>query len=153
MIVRLTSAADRLEFDDAEAAWIEIADCLEFLDHYADQVHHPLEDRIFDVVLHKGLTPTERHLVFRNLGQHQDLMTRTEVLREMTSSAVAGEVVDAAAFVESLDEYLSLQRRHMKFEEMHIFPLLLARLDNADWNELQRHAQKLTSSKQAGVSH
>jgi hemerythrin-like domain-containing protein len=37
-------------------------------------------------------------------------------------------------FVECLDEYLSLQRRHMTFEEMHMFPLLMSRLDNDDWN-------------------
>jgi len=156
VVARLAKASDQLEFgDDAADAWAELVACLHFLEHYADRVHHPLEDHTFDVILHKGLTPTERHLVFRNLGQHEDLISRTEKLRESALAGARGEEIDVPAFVEALDEYLALQRRHMVFEETHIFPLLLSRLDNADWNELQRHARDLIGdniSNDVGVS-
>lgn len=144
VVSRLAKAGDQLQFgDDPDRAWAEVADCLHFLDHYADHVHHPLEDHAFDVILHKGLTPTERHLVFRNLGQHQDLISRTESLRDTALAAGRGKEIDVPMFVDALDEYLALQRRHMVFEETHIFPLLLARLDNADWDELQTRAREL----------
>ena len=119
---------------DSQVLWDEVAECLEFLKYFADKVHHPLEDRLFDAVLHKGLTPTERHLVFRNLGQHQEIMTLTDTLTGYIHRARSGVVIDMPVFVECLDEYLSLQRRHMTFEEMHMFPLLMSRLDNDDWN-------------------
>jgi len=124
---------------DRQALWNEAADCLEFLSHFADKAHHPLEDRLFDALLHKGLTPTERHLVFRNLGQHQEIMTLTESLSGYIHDAQKQIVIDVARFAESVDEYLSLQRRHMTFEEMHLFPLLMSRLDNDDWNRF--HAE------------
>lgn len=134
---QLARLGDRLEAaEDSPELWDEVADCLEFLKHYADKIHHPLEDRLFDAVLHKGLTPTERHLVFRNLGQHQEIMTLTDSLTGQLHLARTGSVVDPAMFVELLDEYLALQRRHMTFEEMHMFPLLMSRLDNTDWNNL-----------------
>lgn len=156
VVAKLAKAGDQLESgDDAAPAWAELVACLYFLEHYADRVHHPLEDRTFDVILHKGLTPTERHVVFRNLGQHQDLISRTEKLRDTALAGSRGEEIDEPAFVELLDEYLALQRRHMVFEETHIFPLLLARLDNADWNELQKHARDLIADdilNDAGVS-
>jgi len=134
---QLARLGDRLEAGESgQALWDEAADCLEFLKHYADKIHHPLEDRLFDAVLHKGLTPTERHLVFRNLGQHQEIMTLTDSLTGQLHLARSGAVVDPAMFFEILAEYLTLQRRHMTFEEMHMFPLLMSRLDNADWNNL-----------------
>lgn len=128
--------ADSAETPDIQALWDEAGDCLIFLKHFADRVHHPLEDRLFDAVLHKGLTPTERHLVFRNLGQHQEIMTQTDALSGAIHRAQSRSVVDVADFADLVAEYLSLQRRHMIFEEMHMFPLLMSRLDNDDWNHL-----------------
>jgi hemerythrin-like domain-containing protein len=121
---------------DIQALWDEAADCLLFLKHFADRAHHPLEDRLFDAVLHKGLTPTERHLVFRNLGQHQEIMTLTDSLMGCIHGAQNRTVIDMPVVTELAAEYLALQRRHMTFEEMHLFPLLMSRLDNDDWNRL-----------------
>lgn len=136
---RLGTLSDQLDFSgDDVPVFDEIADCLYFLKHYADRVHHPLEDRLFDALLHKGLTPTERHLVFRNLGQHQEIMTLTEAMLAQTLLGRNDGVVDHAAFADLVDEYLALQRRHMLFEETHMFPLLMSRLDNADWNRLHQ---------------
>jgi hemerythrin-like domain-containing protein len=145
MISRLGAATDQLEFaasEDVDALWDEIANAMDFLKHYADRVHHPLEDRLFDALLHKGLTPTERHLVFRNLGQHQEIMTLTESMLAQIHLARTNSVVDPAAFGDQVAEYLALQRRHMTFEETHMFPLLMARLDNSDWNKLHQDLGK-----------
>jgi len=134
---RLAELTDNLDYKgDETAIWAEIDDCLYFLKHYADRVHHPLEDRLFDAILHKGLTPTERHLVFRNLGQHQEIMTLTETMLAQTHLGRTGALIDHAVFADLVAQYLALQRRHMTFEEMHMFPLLMARLDNNDWNQL-----------------
>ena len=49
--------------------WQRMKELVEFLCYYADRVHHPLEDKLFDRLLNKGLTPTERRLLYRNLDQ------------------------------------------------------------------------------------
>ncbi|MGE0620976.1 MAG: hemerythrin domain-containing protein [Pseudomonadales bacterium] len=129
----LEALVDTLE---AQPDWAQLADLLSFLEYFADRVHHPLEDRLFDLVVNKGLTPTERHLVFRNLGQHREIKALTEALTRQVREAQAGRPVDPGDFRESLAEYVALQRRHMRFEESHLFPLLEGALDNRDWNVL-----------------
>lgn len=121
---------------DAQAVWERVGELIEFLDYYADRVHHPLEDRLFDHLVNKGLTPTERHLVFKNLRQHQEIKSMTESLADSVSRALEGSVVDSAEFLESVAEYIALQRRHMRFEESHLFPLLDQEFENRDWNLL-----------------
>jgi hemerythrin-like domain-containing protein len=116
--------------------WLRLRELIEFLDYYADQVHHPLEDRLFDRLVDKGLTPTERHLVFRNLGQHQEISAMTERMASQIEVAIEGGAIGRDDFVETAAEYVNLQRRHMKFEESYLFPLLEAELENEDWNAL-----------------
>ena len=88
------------------------------------------------MVVNKGLTPAERHLVLRNLGQHQEIRALTGRLLSQVTTARNGGTVDAGDFRESFAEYVALQRRHMRFEESHLFPLLEGALDNRDWNAL-----------------
>ncbi|HEY5644491.1 MAG TPA: hemerythrin domain-containing protein [Pseudomonadales bacterium] len=133
VVRELESLADTL---DDEPDWEQIAALLEFLDYFADRIHHPLEDRIFDLVVNKGLTPTERHLVFRNLGQHQEIKALTESLAREVRVARSGGAVDCGDFRGALAAYVALQRRHMRFEESHLFPLLEGALDRTDWNAL-----------------
>lgn len=139
---RIAGVTRQLEVlaDDLEqgADWDAFSELIGFLDYYADAVHHPLEDRVFDHLVNKGLTPTERHLVFKNLGQHEEITALTEALSRAVAQALAGETVDTADFAEQLYTYISLQRRHMRFEEQQLFPLLEQGLDNADWNALTR---------------
>jgi hemerythrin-like domain-containing protein len=120
----------------AEPDWAQLADLLEFLEYFADRVHHPLEDRLFDLVVNKGLTPAERHLVFRNLGQHREIKGLTASLTALAREALGGGTVDTGDFREKLSDYVALQRRHMRFEESHLLPLLAGALDDRDWNAL-----------------
>lgn len=133
VVEQLAMLADEL---DAAPDWAGIAELIDFLDYYADKVHHPLEDKVFDHLVNKGLTPTERHLVFKNLDQHEVITSMTEALGRAAEQAVAGEVVDVAEFQESLAVYMSLQLRHIRFEEHQLFPLLDQGLANSDWNTL-----------------
>ncbi len=116
--------------------WVRLGELIGFLDYYADRVHHPLEDRLFDHLVNKGLTPTERHLVFRNLHQHQEIQSMTEALLATLADQRIGAVVDAAEFLERVSEYAALQNRHMRFEESHLFPLFEQEFENRDWNQL-----------------
>ena len=139
---RIAGVVKQLEMlaDDLDTApdWDGISELLDFLEYYADKVHHPLEDRVFDHLVNKGLTPTERHLVFRNLGQHEEITGMTETLARTAAQALEGMVIDVPEFQEALAAYISLQMRHLRFEENQLFPLLDHGLDNSDWNALTR---------------
>lgn len=116
--------------------WTRLGELIGFLDYYADRVHHPLEDRLFDHLMNKGLTPTERHLVFRNLDQHQEIKAMTEALMATLDDVRIGAVVDVVEFLEKVSAYAALQMRHMRFEESHLFPLFEQEFENRDWNQL-----------------
>jgi len=133
VVRELEELADTLA---AEPDWQEIDGLIGFLAYFADRVHHPLEDRLFDLVVNKGLTPTERHLVFRNLSQHREIKNLTDTLSSQVRLAMSGGTVDPGDFRESLADYVALQRRHMRFEESHLFPLLEGALENRDWNAI-----------------
>ena len=135
VLKRLAGLADVLE---SNPDWDAMSEYIAFLDYYADKVHHPLEDRVFDHLVDKGLTPTERHLVFKNLGQHEEITGMTEALTEKASIAAAGGAVDVSEFGDELNAYISLQLRHLRFEENQLFPLLEQGLDNSDWNRLTK---------------
>ena len=128
----------------AELDWQRLSELCGFLDYYADRIHHPLEDRLFDHLLNKGVTPTERHLVFRNLSQHQEIATLTSTACALIDQARQGGTIDVDEFRELALNYVSLQQRHMRFEEAHLFPLLDAEFDNNDWNILVGLAEKTT---------
>lgn len=143
-----SAGVEGAEGGDASQLWDEAADLLYFEHHFADRIHHPLEDRLFEAVLLKGLTPTERHLAFRNLGQHEEIVTMTNELSTMVRRGQQDPLSGIPLFCEHVAEYLALQRRHMTFEETHMFPLLVSRLDNEDWNQLSDTLQKQFSTNE-----
>jgi len=128
--------AELIDTTAKEPDWQRLSEVIEFLSFYADRVHHPLEDRLFDRLVNKGLTPTERRLVFKNLRQHQEITALTEAMSEQIVRALKGGVIDADDFRETAAGYVSLQHRHMRFEEAYLFPLLEAEFDDQDWNAL-----------------
>ena len=137
VVKRLADLADELE---SSPDWNGVAELIDFLDYYADKVHHPLEDRVFDYLLNKGLTPTERQLLRKNLGQHEEITAMTSTLERQAAAAAAGTLIDVPEFYDSVQSYIALQKRHMRFEEHQLFPLLDQGLDNSDWNALAESA-------------
>ena len=128
---------DGLQGSETGSSYLGLSRIIEYMSRYADVTHHPLEDRMFDRLLHKGVSPTERHLVFQNLGQHQEILASTRALQaELDRVLLNDSGQDARALLEAAEAYLRQQRKHMSFEETHLFPLAQYRLDNSDWNAL-----------------
>ena len=132
----LTNSPTGQEGSQGLPDWGRIEELLEFLCYYADRIHHPLEDRLFDRLLNKGLTPTERRLVFRNLEQHEQIRDLTDRMLHAVTKAPEWMSSDSEEFAELASNYLGLQSRHMKFEETQLFPLVQQRFDNNDWNTI-----------------
>lgn len=117
-------------------SWARAAGCLVELDDFTEGLHHPLEDRIFDHLVNKGLTPSERWLVFRNLHQHQEIRALSSALMSELDRRRSGAIAEPSGVTRALSAYLSLQREHLRFEETHLLPLLMAAFDENDWQTL-----------------
>ncbi len=111
-----------------------LATIVEYLRTYADTVHHPTEDKVFERLLHKGLTPAESHMVFLNLGKHQEIIALTQKLQDEIETILNGNTLLARKLLGDIQQYLLQQRRHISFEEFHLFPRVESRLNDADWN-------------------
>lgn len=110
-----------------------LANIVEYVRTYADAVHHPTEDKVFERLLNKGLTPAESHMVFLNLGKHQEIIALTQKLQDEIQAMLDGNTLLARKLLEDIRQYLLQQRKHMAFEELHLFPLAESRFNDADW--------------------
>lgn len=128
----LERQADSLDVD-AVPDYPLLAAIVAYVRKYADAVHHPTEDKVFDQLLHKGLIPAERHVVFLNLGKHQEINEHSRKLHDSIESIVNGNVLLTEKLLADIRQYLLQQRKHMAFEELHLFPLAESRLNHEDW--------------------
>lgn len=107
---------------------------LEYMESYADQVHHPSEELIFNRVRARTREAypvldvlTEQHLLLGQMNKrfrqslegimHEEVLRRDEV-------EVQGR------------EYVKVLREHLNMEEAEAFPLARERLAASDWEEL-----------------
>lgn len=111
-----------------------VATIIDYIRCYSDAVHHPLEDLVFDRLLHKGVTPAERHVAFLNLGKHQEIIEYSRKLQDDVRAILDGCVAETDKIADDVNRYLSQQRKHMAFEELHLFPLVESRLEDRDWD-------------------
>lgn len=134
----------KLGSDDEDVDWNLMEEIIAYLQEYPDAVHHPLEDHLFDKVLHKGLSPAERELVHFNLSQHANIISLTQRLADEIGSILNDIVVPVDALREHGRRYLEMQRDHMRNEDRHLFPLAAGLLNDDEWTDV---AQVLTEQQ------
>ena len=126
--LRLTQLLDLMErqldlFHEGEEPEFELLiDMLDYLENYADCVHHRAEDFIFDAY---GADHPEHRAVIDELeSQHHTLSEMTRKFRHALEGIMQG-AVQRRDEVERLGrDYLSLQRQHLETEEQGLFPAL-----------------------------
>jgi hemerythrin-like domain-containing protein len=123
-----------LQSDDFESHSDHLFCLIDYLLGYPDEVHHPTEDLVFDELLTLDLEPGQLEKVTRNRSQHATLKSATSELMDL----VEAYDVDVEQLLQRLNEFVALQRKHMKFEEQEIFPLALAHIRPASWKKLDQ---------------
>ncbi len=117
-------------------------DVLDYLEKYADCVHHKAEDAIFD--LYRAGHAEQKILVDEVQDQHRSLIDMTRAFRHALEGIMQG-AVQRRDEVEALGrDYLALQRRHLLLEEDELFPLVEAALSDG---ELDALAKELPSAQ------
>ncbi len=108
---------------------------LEYMNTYADVVHHPTEDLIYQRVLEKG---TERHDVFEILiRQHAGLSQVTKRFRKSIEGILNEEVLLREDVEANGRELVAVNRAHMALEDDEAFPIARETLTNEDWNAIE----------------
>ncbi len=111
-------------------------DILDYVEQYADCVHHKAEDAIFDRYVaghaeHKGLVDEVE-------GQHKTLIEMTRSFRHALEGIMQG-AVQRRDEVEALGrDYLGLQRQHLRVEEDDLLPLVEAALSDGELDALAK---------------
>ncbi|MBK1716433.1 hemerythrin domain-containing protein [Thiocystis violacea] len=121
--------------DGAEPDYELMEELLEYMETYADTVHHPTEDLIFQRVLDKG---AGHHEVFGILmRQHAGLSQLAKRFRTALGGILREEVLlredveaDGRALVGNF-------RGHIVLEDREAFPIASECLTDADWAEIE----------------
>lgn len=104
---------------------------LEYMEAYADQGHHPLENVMFEVA--KPRVGEKVDLMERLIQQHQELAQLTRTFRHSLENIYQGGVMPRDELEVQGREFIALQRQHIALEEQDAFPVLDSVLQEQDW--------------------
>ena len=145
----LKSEIQKLD-DGGESDFDLLATIVDYLGVYSVAAHHPLEERICDHLVNKGLTPSERQLVSVNLAQHIELIGLTRALAQEIAVVVEGSTTSRDRLKKSAEAYLELQRVHMRIEDQQLFPLLQRMFTREDWSRIEEVDQVVQKAMSEG---
>ncbi|MET0071503.1 MAG: hemerythrin domain-containing protein [Candidatus Thiodiazotropha sp.] len=110
---------------------------LDYVEHYAEQSHHPTEDQINKVAFRKKSMKEHKPLYERITKEHVDLIGLARNYRKTLEGAMQGEVLLREEVETRGREFVALQRQHIDLEEQEVFPLVESVLSDKDWQKLE----------------
>lgn len=135
----LSALLDRFH-DGQEPDYDLFCEMLEYMDTYADTIHHPTEDLIFRRALDKG---AEKRDVFDVLMRQHSVVIQMNKRFRRSLDGIAHEEVLRRDEVETQGrELVTTLRAHLTLEDAEAFPIAAARLDPADWDAVQALAPR-----------
>jgi hemerythrin-like domain-containing protein len=137
----LTKLLD-LFHEGSEPDYELMCEMLEYMENYADQVHHPSEDLIFERLrTHAG----QHHPVLEVLmRQHEVLSELTRYFRQSLEGIVHEEVLRRDEVEAQGRELVETLRNHLDLEESEAFPLAREVLTEEDWQAIEAAASEVT---------
>jgi hemerythrin-like domain-containing protein len=107
---------------------------MEYLETYADQGHHPLENLIFKVAMARS--EAHRELMERLGDQHEKLSLLTRTFRHSLENILQGGVMPRDELEVQGREFIAMQRQHLSLEEQEAFPIIDQVMTEEDWKEV-----------------
>ena len=118
-----------------------LCEMLEYIESYADQVHHPTEELIFDAIQETTDQKRSRLEMLRN--QHESLRIMSLKFRQALEGIVHEAVLPRDQVEQRGRELVKLERQHLAAEEKEIFPLAKKVLKKKDWKRIEDEAPKV----------
>jgi hemerythrin-like domain-containing protein len=134
------SLLDRFH-EGAEPAYDLMNEMLEYLDSYADIVHHPMEDLVFQRVLARSAGHSELFELL--LRQHPGLSQISKRFRQSLDGILHEEVLLREDVEADGRELVASLRAHMLLEDSDAYPLALRVLGDSDWDAIAAQAPTL----------
>jgi hemerythrin-like domain-containing protein len=110
---------------------------LDYIEHYAEQYHHPTEDLVNAVAFRKPGLKEQQALLERVSREHEALLGMARKFRESLEGVMQGEVLRRDEVEARGREFIALQRQHIDLEEHEIFPLVDQVLTDKDVAKLE----------------
>ena len=120
--------------EDRDADYNLIMDVLDYIQNYADAVHHVRENQIYTRLLEAY--PDRAPLVERLFSEHKRLQESTIEAITALSNALNDVILDKSSLEGSVENYLIAQQDHMSVEEREMFPLVDSVFAADDWQHV-----------------
>ncbi|MEP4547522.1 MAG: hemerythrin domain-containing protein [Saccharospirillum sp.] len=105
-----------------------ILDIMDYIQHYPDRFHHPLEEACFDYLDEQNRGDAAARDAIR--AEHKELEHSSSKVRTRLNAINLGEAVPLDKLHQTLDQFHTLQLDHLKREEKTVFRDIKA-LDDA----------------------
>jgi len=110
-------------------------DATRYIKNYPDAIHHPKEDKVFEIFISR--TQEGADIVEKLRKDHQELPMVTIKFESMLDDAINGQgLVNRKELVKSIKGFIKGEWEHMNLEEDVLFPLIDSTLSDEDWNTL-----------------
>lgn len=106
-------------------------DIMCYMTHYPDLLHHPREDRAFEMV--KERVPSLGWLVDELMAEHEVAVQNSAQLVADLDNVVNGAILPREDVETPGREYIAHFRHHMAREEADLFPIVAKTLNARDW--------------------
>jgi hemerythrin-like domain-containing protein len=110
---------------------------LDYIEHYAELVHHPTEDKINRVAFKKQSMKSHAALYERICNEHSNLLGLANRFKATLEGVMQGAVQLRDEVEMQGREFVALQRQHIDLEEQELFPLVDEALSDKDWEKLE----------------
>ena len=108
---------------------------LDYIEQYVERVHEPKEEAyLYRAVLERSSEGNDMIAQFKR--EHAGTPEAVAGLRAQLKTVVRDYPAGAAEFRQSLEDYISMMRRHIVKEESDLFPLARETLTDVDWDEI-----------------
>lgn len=123
-----------------------MASIIDYLTDYPDQIHHPIEDRIYLHYLeHCGDGSIDAAQLAR---EHAELSEVTRQIAEQLRMVLVGQLVRRAELCEVARHYIQVSRAHIRHEERNVFPLIEQVLSADQWHAIEHELAGLLARPQ-----
>ena len=104
---------------------------VDYLRHYPDRFHHPLEDVAFSRLGQRE--PSLQLAIARRMQEHTVIAVAGEELLKCLDQVIVGAVIERATLEAAVATYLVYYRHHIAAEEQQVIPRAEELLTSADW--------------------
>ena len=108
--------------------------------NYPDRCHHPKEDAVLKRL--RARHPEEAAAIGDLAREHRDAAARAHRFRDNVHALFRDAVMPRDTIVGAARSFIEAERRHMRMEEEHFFPVAEKKLAPEDWQSIEEQLRK-----------